>query len=273
MTSHQKNRGSRWIIGLACLIASQCLFQSPVNAGLGVPKDSKPGRKRSGASRSPDGFKGFIMLLTPSLPDARKPSTFLTDRSDPTLYWYLSKGTDKNLMVSLHEYSEGRRPKQVGGKEFVGVMKGKKLAGVHALNLEKAFGKKVTLNANVKYDVRVSIVSGERPDANDPVSIGCIEFRPVSPEIKTALAAAKKNPADVLATHGYWFSSLEKLAGKEFASQRADLLEEGKLEVVAFSERLRLKPRDKQLRAQLEAALKQQNLIAKLPSPRIDLPE
>ena len=121
------------------------------------PLRGAPTRRIGGASRSP-GVPSVSLVVFAS------EDTGLTIHAQPSLYWFLSKKTDRPIELTLID------PKAIQ-PVLKTVLDGSNESGLHEISLA-VYG--VELNPNVEYEWAVSLVIEPRRRSRDVVSSGTI---------------------------------------------------------------------------------------------------
>lgn len=161
---------------------------------LGAPKV-----RVGGGSRGPNAYEPALYVLAPE-------QTGLTTRTQPVLYWYISKPVNKTIEIAISDKQSVLLKTTIDGLAKAGIQT-LKLAehGVH-------------LQPDTKYKWSLAIVNNPKQRSSDTFASGGIMLFPETAELKAKLAAAnEKDRALIYAEEGLWYDALEaiqRLAGK-----------------------------------------------------------
>jgi hypothetical protein len=188
------------------LLFGAMLFASNIYADDNALITFKPPQLGAPATRVGGGTRGLgsgavtVQVLAPS-------QTSYTSNSAPTLYWYLSEVSNKEVEISLtiDNQSEPILEKNLG------VVKN---AGIQAIRLAD-YG--IQLAPNQDYRWAVAVVNDPEQRSNDAFASATIRLQPLAKPI-TDLAT--------LAAQGYWYDTLDQLVSHK-SKQLNTLLEQG----------------------------------------------
>ena len=125
----------------------------------------------------------------------------ITNKPDPTLYWYLSKPIDHPLeFIITPKYSE---------KLHRNILAPIKKAGLQSISLADLG---VTLDPRVKYDWSVAAIADSQRHSRDQVALGQLMFVPPDDRLKNHLATLTPTQLPYeLAKNGVWYDTVESL--------------------------------------------------------------
>lgn len=189
------------------------------------PMRGAPASRVGGASR---GIGDADLELSVLAPD----HTGLTTKSQPTLYWYLSKPANARLDVTVISDTEIDPLLE----KVIGIPKS---AGIQQLDLAAAGA---TLEPGIEYRWFVSIIPDEEQRSNDIVASGTIEYTAPDADLERRVAGAdERERAAVFAENGMWYDAIDSLSraiehnpdDASLRAQRAAMLEQVGLNSVA----------------------------------------
>ncbi|MGZ8159699.1 MAG: DUF928 domain-containing protein [Methylobacter sp.] len=161
---------------------------------LGAPKV-----RVGGGSRGPNEYEPVLYVLAPE-------QAGLTTRTQPVLYWYISKPVNKTIEITVTDKQSVLLKTTIDGL-------GK--AGIQTLKLAEHG---VHLQPDTKYKWSVAIVNNPKQRSSDTFASGGIMLFPETGELKAKLAAANEEDRVLIyAEEGIWYDDLEaiqRLAGK-----------------------------------------------------------
>jgi hypothetical protein len=153
---------------------------------LGAPKV-----RVGGGSRGPNQHEPALYVLAPE-------QAGLTTRTQPVLYWYISKPVNKTIEITITDKQSVLLKTTIDGL-------GK--AGIQTLKLAEHG---VHLQPGTKYKWSVAIVNNPKQRSSDTFASGGIMLFPESEELKAKLAAAnEKDRVLIYAEEGLWYDDLE----------------------------------------------------------------
>lgn len=183
-----------------------------------MPKPPPPGMGRAGRVEGAGARHGrdpdlFVAVLAPQ----RRDFPALTTRPQPSLFWFLSKPTDKPVRLTLApvdaEAPLWRETVRVQG------------SGIQRLDLSRLkakAGEPPRLEPGVQYKFSVSALADERNPANNPFASATVER--VEPPAGLAEEAAEKTPkgerAALYGEAGIWWDMLAEVDDYIAASPR-----------------------------------------------------
>jgi Domain of Unknown Function (DUF928) len=193
------------------------------------PVRGAPASRVGGGSRGTGGITGELSVLAPD-------HTGLTTRSQPTLYWYLSKPANARLDVTVIN-DEKIDPLL---EQVIGIPKS---AGIQSLDLATVGTK---LKPGVEYRWFVSLTPDEAQRSNDIVASGTIEY--VMPDAGLESQTAKADEltlARIYAEDGIWYDAIDSVSraiqqnpgDASLHAQRAAMLEQVGLKSAADYDR------------------------------------
>jgi hypothetical protein len=170
-------------------------------------------RRESGIARASRGAgekePPRIHLLAPEA------STVTTTREQPTLFWYISEPTERNVRLSLTPTSSPRGGlKRFSDPVVSVVVNGVKRGGIHALDLSKTKGTdgapvKLEEGAQYKWVIEFELSTTER--AKNPVSSCTLKRIAGTDTLAGAAAAGGWDAAAAYAQAGVWCEALAAL--------------------------------------------------------------
>jgi hypothetical protein len=161
------------------------------------PKRGAPASRVGGGTRGTDSNGPSIVALAPD-------HTGLTNRAQPTLYWYLSQPAATQLEItiindeSINPLLEKSLPTP-------------KQAGIQSVSLAD---QGITLKPGVEYRWFVALVPDKSQRSNDIIAGGTIMYVKQDAALGSKLSAAK-TPADkaaTLAQEGVWYDAIDTLS-------------------------------------------------------------
>ena len=160
------------------------------------PMRGAPASRVGGASR---GVGDATLELSVLAPD----HTGLTTKSQPTLYWYLSKPANARLDVTV--ISDDKIDPLL--EKVIGIPKS---AGIQRLDLATAG---TTLEPGVEYRWFVSVTPDEEQRSNDIVASGTIEYTAPDADLERMIATSGElDQAGIYAENGVWYDAIDSLS-------------------------------------------------------------
>jgi hypothetical protein len=204
---------------------------SPGSIGFAYqpPVRGAPASRVGGGSR---GVGDITLELSVLAPD----HTGLTTRSQPTLYWYISKPANARLDVTVinDEDIDPIIEKVVGTP---------KSAGIQKLDLATVG---TSLEPGIEYRWFVSVTPDEGQRSNDVVASGTIQYNKPDADLESRIAKADERAlASIYAENGVWYDAIDSISraiqhnpgDADLRAQRAALLEQVGLKAVADYDR------------------------------------
>ncbi len=182
------------------------------------PLRGAPASRVGGGSR---GVGETTLELSVLAPD----HTGLTTKSQPTLYWYISKPANARLDVTVIN-DEAIDPIL---ENVVGTPKS---AGIQQLDLATAGTK---LEPGIEYRWFVSVTPDEEQRSNDVIASGTIQYDPPDADLESRIAKADhQTMASIYAENGVWYDAIDSISraiqqnpgDATLRAQRAALLEQ-----------------------------------------------
>jgi hypothetical protein len=172
--------------------------QKAISSGFSYrpPMRGAPASRVGGASR---GIGDATLELSVLAPD----HTGLTTKSQPTLYWYLSKPVNARLDVTVtnDEEIDPLLEKTIGIPES---------GGIQRLDLATAGTR---LEPGIEYRWFVSITPDEEQRSNDIVASGTIEYTAPDADLERRVAGAdEREQAALFAENGMWYDAIDSLS-------------------------------------------------------------
>jgi len=167
------------------------LVKQVASAGFIPPMRGAPARRISGGTRGQEEDTN-IGVLAP-------PVSGYTFESQPVLYWFLSKTSDKQIEFTLIENDafEPLFETRIHGAS----------AGLHKIELSKY---NIKLRPNVEYQWFVSLINNEKQRAEDRVANGNIVYKVPGNDINKSLESKTVNDRVVaLLNDGAWYDALQ----------------------------------------------------------------
>jgi hypothetical protein len=189
------------------------------------PLRGAPASRVGGGSR---GVGETTLELSVLAPD----HTGLTTKSQPTLYWYISKPANARLDVTVIN-DEAIDPIL---ESVVGTPKS---AGIQQLDLATAGTK---LEPGIEYRWFVSVTPDEEQRSNDVIASGTIQYNPPDADLESRIAKAdERTMASIYAENGVWYDAIDSISraiqqnpeDATLRAQRATLLEQVGLKAAA----------------------------------------
>jgi hypothetical protein len=193
------------------------------------PVRGAPASRVGGGSR---GVGDITLELSVLAPD----HTGLTTKSQPTLYWFISKPANARLDVTVinDEDIDPILEKVVGTP---------KSAGIQKLDLATAG---TTLKPGIEYRWFVSVTPDEGQRSNDVVASGTIQYTAPDADLKSRIAKSdERTLASIYAENGVWYDAIDSISraiqhnpgDANLRARRAALLEQVGLTAVADYDR------------------------------------
>ena len=193
------------------------------------PVRGAPASRVGGGSR---GVGDITLELSVLAPD----HTGLTTKSQPTLYWFISKPANARLDVTVinDEDIDPVLEKVVGTP---------KSAGIQKLDLATAG---TTLAPGIEYPWFMSVTPDEGQRSNDVVASGTIQYIAPDADLESRIAKAdERTLAGIYAENGVWYDAIDSISraiqnnpgDANLRTRRADLLEQVGLKTVADYDR------------------------------------
>jgi len=193
------------------------------------PVRGAPASRVGGGSR---GVGDITLELSVLAPD----HTGLTTKSQPTLYWFISKPANARLDVTVinDEDIDPVLEKVVGTP---------KSAGIQKLDLATAG---TTLKPGIEYRWFVSVTPDEGQRSNDVVASGTIQYTAPDADLKSRIATSdERTLASIYAENGVWYDAIDSISraiqrnpgDANLRARRAALLEQVGLKAVADYDR------------------------------------
>jgi hypothetical protein len=188
-----------------------------------------PASRVGGGSRGTADITGELSVLAPD-------HTGLTTRSQPTLYWYLSRPANARLDVTV--MNEEKIDPLL--EKVIGVPK---TAGIQSLDLATVG---TTLKPGVEYRWFVSLTPDESQRSNDIVASGTIKYVPPDAALQGQITRADTlAQARIYAEDGIWYDAIDSIsrairenpADTSLHTRRAAMLEQVGLKSVADYDR------------------------------------
>jgi hypothetical protein len=186
------------------------------------PALGAPARTIGGGTR---GTRTAVILLSVLAPD----HVGLTTREQPTLYWYLSEPTTKQMEFTL---TDDRHPEPL--------VRGTLPSAGTDIRRIRLSDYKVRLEPGVRYEWSVALVADTERPSRDTITIGAIERRPAPPTLAADLRETPDNATFLYAAAGIWYDALDAISeaiatrpNDALVAQRAALLEQVGLREVA----------------------------------------
>jgi len=182
------------------------------------PLRGAPASRVGGASR---GIGDATLELSVLAPD----HTGLTTKSQPTLYWYLSKPANARLDVTV--ISDDKIDPLL--EKVIGIPKS---SGIQSLDLATAG---TTLEPGVEYRWFVSVTPDEEQRSNDIVASGTIQYTTPDADLERRIAVSGDlDQAGIYAENGVWYDAIDSLSraiernpgDASLRAQRAAMLEQ-----------------------------------------------
>lgn len=195
----------------------------------------RPPMRGAPASRVGGGSRGIgdtTLELSVLAPD----HTGLTTRSEPTLYWYLSRPANARLDVTVIN-DEDIDPLL---EHIIGTPKS---AGIQKLDLAAAG---TTLKPGIEYRWFVSVTPDEEQRSNDIIASGTIQYNVPDADLERRIAGADARAlVGIYAEQGIWYDALDEIsraieqnpADAGLRAERAALLEQVGLKTAAEFDR------------------------------------
>jgi hypothetical protein len=160
------------------------------------PMRGAPASRVGGASRGVGDADLEVSVLAPD-------HTGLTTKSQPTLYWYLSKPANARLDVTVINNDEIDPLLE----KAIGIPK---RAGIQQLDLSEAGTR---LEPGIEYRWFVSIIPDEEQRSNDIVASGTIEYTAPDADLERRIAASdEREQAAIFAENGLWYDAIDSLS-------------------------------------------------------------
>jgi hypothetical protein len=160
------------------------------------PMRGAPASRVGGASR---GIGDADLELSVLAPD----HTGLTTKSQPTLYWYLSKPANARLDVTVINDTDIDPLLE----KVIGVPTS---AGIQQLDLAEVGTK---LEPGIEYRWFVSIIPDEEQRSNDIVASGTIEYTAPEAGLESRISTSDEvEQAAVFAENGVWYDAIDSLS-------------------------------------------------------------
>ena len=193
------------------------------------PVRGAPASRVGGGSR---GVGDITLELSVLAPD----HTGLTTKSQPTLYWFISKPANARLDVTVinDEDIDPVLEKVVGTP---------KSAGIQKLDLATAG---TTLKPGIEYRWFVSVTPDEGQRSNDVVASGTIQYTAPDADLKSRIATSdERTLVSIYAENGVWYDAIDSISraiqrnpgDANLRARRAALLEQVGLTAVADYDR------------------------------------
>jgi len=160
------------------------------------PVRGAPSSRVGGGTRGAEGIDVKLSALAPD-------HTGLTTRSQPTLYWYLSRPVNARMDVTV------TNDKQIDPllEQVIGIPKS---AGIQSLDLASAG---VALKPGIEYRWFVSLTPDEKQRSNDIVASGTIKYVKPDTALRHSTAGADELAlARVYANDGIWYDAIDSLS-------------------------------------------------------------
>jgi hypothetical protein len=211
------------------LSAQEATGSSAVKSSAGFayrpPLRGAPASRVGGGSR---GVGEITLELSVLAPD----HTGLTTKSQPTLYWYISKPANARLDVTV-----------INDEEIDPILENvvgtPKSAGIQQLDLATVGTK---LEPGIEYRWFVSVTPDEGQRSNDVIASGTIQYNPPGADLETRIAKAdERTLASIYAENGVWYDAIDSISraiqnnpgDATLRAQRAGLLEQVGLKAAA----------------------------------------
>jgi hypothetical protein len=160
------------------------------------PMRGAPASRIGGGSRGGGGITVDLSVLAPD-------HTGLTTKSQPTLYWYLSKPANARLDVTV--MNEEKIDPLL--EQIIGIPRS---AGIQSLDLATVGA---TLKPGIEYRWFVSLTPDEKQRSNDIVASGTIEYTIPDAALKRRITGADEPTlARIYAEDGIWYDALDSLS-------------------------------------------------------------
>lgn len=202
------------VVVSGCIMISLGVMLAEANPPTTRPSSSfvppvfdAPANRVGGAARGSRADPELLVsLLAPSS------SVGLTAKSQPTLYWYLTKPTDRPIEITLTPRGDGG--KDVGADPILDVTIPKtETGGLQAFSLAKppAGQQPVSLQPGVQYDWVVEIVVHDRSGSDNPNATTRLERIPASDAVSKAESSSPQDQYEVYRQAGLWYDLLDNL--------------------------------------------------------------
>lgn len=159
------------------------------------PMRGKPGNRIGGGTRGADSDVPYVAAMVPD-------HTGITTKTQPALYWYLSKSTTNRIEFTLIN--------EIDTKPVLEISLNSDKAGIHDIELSKY---NINLIPGLEYQWFVALVLDPEHRSKDVTADGTIKHIKPSKELVEKLAVASKldMPA-IYAEQGIWYDSLSTLS-------------------------------------------------------------
>jgi hypothetical protein len=157
-----------------------------------------PARRIGGGTRGPQGNSPLLAVLAPE-------HVGQTINSQPSLYWSISKPTDKQLTFTVIYANTEKGIDPI--IETTIPISGK---GIQLIDLAK---QNITLETNAEYEWSLALITDPKHRSNDIVSTGIIKRIPPPAELSAKLAKTneKQHPM-IYAEAGLWYDAIDALS-------------------------------------------------------------
>jgi hypothetical protein len=189
------------------------------------PKRGAPQTRIGGGTRGPDDNTTYIAVVTP-------PHTGHTAKAQPTLFWFISDGTQPQFEFTL---INNRDIDPMVETTLNKMME----PGIHAVHLSDY---NITLEQGKSYQWTIAAVLDADHRSRDILSSGRIRYTEASQELKAQLKqATPKESIQLYAEAGYWYDAYatlselisEKPNDPALLEQRVALLRQAELPAVS----------------------------------------